>query len=57
MLIAYLLYRDGLHAGDFIKLSFFNMVDNAGITTCDYHPWKMFSKTHGWEVVSFNQQA
>ncbi len=56
MLLAYLLYRKHLHAGDFAKLSFFNTANNAGVTTCEYHPWKMFSKTHGWEVLNFNQQ-
>ena len=55
MLIAYMLYRERLHASDFAKLSFFNMSDNAGISICEYHPWKMFSSTHGWEVVSFNE--
>lgn len=56
MLIAYLLYRERLHAADFVKLSFFNVSDNAGITTCEFHPWKMFSPTMGWEVVSYNEQ-
>ncbi|MFZ2500733.1 MAG: histidine phosphatase family protein [Minisyncoccia bacterium] len=56
MLVAYLLYRDRLHASDFVKLSFFNYSDNAGITVCEYHPWKFFSKTRGWEVVSYNEQ-
>lgn len=55
MLIAYMLYRERLHAADFAKLSFFNMSDNAGISICEYHPWKMFSPTRGWEVVSYNQ--
>ena len=32
MLVAYLLYRERLHAVDFVKLSFFNYSDNAGIT-------------------------
>ncbi len=56
MLIAYLLYRERLHAANFVKLSFFNASDNAGITVCDYHPWKMFSATRGWVVVSYNEQ-
>lgn len=56
MLIAYMLYREKLHAGDFIKLSFFNVSDNAGITVCEYHPWHMFSATRGWKVISYNQQ-
>lgn len=56
MLIAYLLYRERLHAKDFVKLSFFNMSDNAGISIVEYHPWRMFSKTRGWKVVSYNEQ-
>lgn len=56
MLIAYLLYRERLHAGDFIKLAFFNVSDNAGITIVEFHPWHMFSATRGWEVVSYNEQ-
>jgi broad specificity phosphatase PhoE len=56
MFVAYLLYRENLHADDFVKLSFFNVSDNAGITVCEYHPWKMFGKTRGWEVVSYNEQ-
>jgi len=56
MIIAYALYHESLHSADFVKLSFFNYSQNAGITICEYHPWKMFSKTHGWEVISFNEQ-
>ncbi|HUY05606.1 MAG TPA: histidine phosphatase family protein [Candidatus Paceibacterota bacterium] len=56
MLIAYLLYRERLHAADFVKLSFFNVSDNAGITIVEFHPWKLFSPTRGWEVVSYNEQ-
>ncbi|MDE2173020.1 MAG: histidine phosphatase family protein [Patescibacteria group bacterium] len=55
MLVAYLLYRRRLHASDYAKLSFFNYSDNANITVCEFHPWKVLSKTHGWEVVSFNE--
>lgn len=54
--IAYLLYRERLHAADFAKLSFFNISDNAGITICEFHPWKVFSPTRGWEVISYNEQ-
>ncbi|MHB0865385.1 MAG: histidine phosphatase family protein [Minisyncoccota bacterium] len=56
MLVAYLLYREKLHAADFTKLTFFNVSDNAGITVCEFHPWKMFSRTRGWEVISYNEQ-
>jgi broad specificity phosphatase PhoE len=56
MLIAYMLYREHLHAPDFVKLSFYNYSDNAGITVCEFHPWKIFSPTRGWEVISYNEQ-
>jgi broad specificity phosphatase PhoE len=57
MLIAYMLYHERLHAADFAKVAFFNFSDNAGVTTCLYHPWRMFNKTHGWEVVGFNERV
>jgi len=57
MLIAYMLHRERLHAADFAKLSFFNTADNAGITVCELNPWKIFSRTRGWEVVSYNEKA
>jgi len=56
MLLAYMLYRENLHAKDFVKLSFFNVSDNAGISVVEYHPWQMLSPTRGWSVVSFNEQ-
>lgn len=55
MLIAYILHRERLHASDFAKLSFFNAANNAGISICEFHPWKIFSPTRGWEVVSYNE--
>lgn len=55
MLVAYALYREDLHAGDFIKLSYFNTSDNAGITICEYHPWKSFGPTRGWQIISYNE--
>ena len=56
MLIAYMLYREELHAADFTKLSFFNVSDNAGITICEFNPLHIFSKTHGWKVITYNEQ-
>lgn len=56
MLVAYLLYREKLHATDFVKLSFFNYSNNASITIGEFNPWKMFSATRGWRVVSYNEQ-
>ena len=54
MIIAYLLFREGLHAKDYAKLSFFNASDNAGIVTCEYNPRRMFSNTRGWRVLEYN---
>lgn len=56
MLVSYMLYREELHAADFVKLSFFNVSDNAGITICEFNPWLVFSKTRGWSVISYNEQ-
>ena len=56
MLLSYLLYRERIHASDYIKLSFFNVSDNAGITICEFHPWRMFDARRGWQIISFNEQ-
>ena len=57
MLIAYLLYRESLHASDFVKLSYFNYSNNAGVTICEFQPWRLFSPTRGWRVISFNEMV
>ncbi|MFA7302257.1 MAG: histidine phosphatase family protein [Candidatus Paceibacterota bacterium] len=56
MLLAYILYREKLHAGDFVKLSFLNISDNATITVCEYHPLLAFTRSRGWSVASYNEQ-
>lgn len=56
MLLSYLLYREDLHAPDYVKLAFFNPADNGGITICEYTPWKRWlTRTHGWSIVAFNE--
>jgi len=55
MLIAYLLFRESLHASDYVKLSFFNSADNGAITICKFEPWRMFGATRGWSVVAYNE--
>jgi broad specificity phosphatase PhoE len=57
MLLAYMLYREHLNAHDFVKLSFFNYANNAGISVCEFNPWKRFSRTRGWNVVGYNEKA
>lgn len=54
MIIGYLLDRENLHAGEYVKLSFFNAADNAGVTIVEYEPLKRFNKTRGWRVIEFN---
>lgn len=56
MLIAYLLYRERLHATDFVKLSFFNYSNNTSVTIGEFNPWKICSATRGWRIVSYNEQ-
>ncbi|MBP9816602.1 MAG: histidine phosphatase family protein [Candidatus Pacebacteria bacterium] len=56
MILSYMLYRNELHASSYAKLAYFNPAENAGVSVCDYHPWHgRFSKTNGWEVISYNQ--
>jgi probable phosphoglycerate mutase len=55
MLIAYLLYRERLHASDYVKLSFFNASDNAAVTICEFNPWRVWNRTRGWKVLAYNE--
>ncbi|MBI3572012.1 histidine phosphatase family protein [Candidatus Kaiserbacteria bacterium] len=55
MLLSYALYRERLHAEDYVKLSFFNASANGGVSIVEYHPWRSLSPTRGWEVVSYNE--
>ncbi len=55
VLLSYMLYREDLHAEQYVKLAFFNPAENGGVTICEYHPWKRFSPTRGWEIVAYNE--
>lgn len=56
MLVAYMLYRDRLTASEYVKLSFFNPVENGGVAICSYSPvHNPFSSTRGWRVLGYNQ--
>lgn len=57
ILLAYMLFRNQLHANDFVRLSFYNNSDNAGVTVVEYNPWRFFSPTRGWSVLGFNEHA
>lgn len=56
MLLAYILYREKLHASDFVKLSFLNISDNATVSICEYRPLRALTKSRGWSIVSYNEQ-
>jgi broad specificity phosphatase PhoE len=55
VLLSYMLYREDLHTEQYVKLAFFNPAENGGVTICEFHPWKRFSPTHGWEIVAYNE--
>lgn len=57
MILAYMLKREDLHAPEYVKLSFFNKADNAGITLCRYSPLKRFNATRGWEILAFSDES
>lgn len=56
MLLAYMAYGPRLHANEYIKTSFFNPADNANIMVCDYRPWRLFARSRGWEIVTYNMR-
>ncbi len=61
MLIAYMLYRDGLNAQEYNKLSFLNPANNAGITVCAYDAGLFGSGLFApkpekrWQLVSWDE--
>lgn len=58
MFLSSLLYDTELNAKLYATLAFYNPSDNAGVTICIFHPWKsLVSKTHGWEIVGYNQHV
>ncbi len=56
MLLAYMLHNERLHAGDFVKVSYFNFSDNATVSVAEYNPWRHFGRSKGWRVIAYNVQ-
>jgi broad specificity phosphatase PhoE len=54
MVIAVMQYRESLTAEEYIKLSFYNQANNAGITVCEFKPLEKKSPTHGWNLLAWN---
>ena len=54
IVVAYMLHGDKLTASEYNKLSFFNPLDNAGLTICLYvHHWL---KRNEWKVLVWNNK-
>jgi probable phosphoglycerate mutase len=51
MVAAYMLYGEKLTEADYVKLSYHNNADNAGITLCQYNSRK------GWDVLAWNDSS
>lgn len=54
MVISYMVSREKLTSEEFVKRYFFNNMDNAAITVCEFDPSNIKSETHGWEIISWN---
>jgi broad specificity phosphatase PhoE len=54
MVVSYMLYGEALNASEYNKLSYFNPIDNAGLTICQYVPhW--FIKDE-WKIITWNDK-
>lgn len=54
MVVAYIQHGEHLSAEEYAKLSYFNPIDNAGLTICEYIPhW--FSKDE-WKLLVWNDE-
>ncbi len=54
MVVSYMLYGESLSASEYNKLSYFNPIDNAGLTICQYVPhW--FVKDE-WKIITWNDK-
>jgi len=56
MLLSYILEGKNLHARDYAALSFFNPAHNAGVSICSYSPWKKYTKSRGWTIISYDEK-
>ncbi len=54
MVIAVMQFRENLTSQEYIKLSFYNQANNAGITVCEYEPHYKKSATRGWNLLAWN---
>jgi len=55
MVIAYMEYGNKLNASQYNTLSYFNPIDNAGMTICLYNPH--WFKKDEWKLLTWNNEA
>lgn len=54
MLIAVIKFGDQLTPEDYVKLSFYNQANNAGITVIEYDPTDRKTSNKGWKLLAWN---
>jgi broad specificity phosphatase PhoE len=57
MVIAYMQHHDRLTPQDYIKLSFYNQANNAGITVCEFDRWQRKNDDKGWSLIAWNDYS
>lgn len=54
MVVSFMLYGDALNASEYNKLSYFNPIDNAGLTITQYVPH--WFKKDEWKIITWNDK-
>jgi broad specificity phosphatase PhoE len=54
MFIGYMQLGDALSASDYVKMSFYNQPNNAGITVCEYDYSKRNQPDKGWSLIAWD---
>ncbi len=54
MVIGYMQMGEALTPADYVKMSFYNQANNAGITMCEYDPSKKKEADKGWSLIAWN---
>lgn len=54
MVISYIERGEALDSHEFVKLDFFNTVNNTAVAVCIYTPWKKLFGKNPWKVLAFN---
>ena len=52
MFLCVLIYGEKLNVETYVKMSYFNPADNAGITIVEYNPFNFFGNP--FEIIAYN---